>query len=368
LKPAHQPIPPGGTIGILGSGQLGRMLALAAGKLGLKTHVYCDASGPAFDVATARTTAKFDDAASLDAFARAVDAVTYEFENIPLATVTHLEGLVPVRPGSKALACAQDRLNEKQLARGLGAMTADFASVDSLDELHKRLAGQIAAPCVLKTRRFGYDGKGQAKILSVADAEAAWLSIGAKPAILEQFVAFTREVSVVAVRGADGAFEAYDVTENEHRDHILHRSVVPAKLQRQTAISAVEIASRIAEALDYVGVFAVEFFALESTRGEALYVNEIAPRVHNSGHWTMDACLCSQFENHIRAVAGWPLGSTRRHADAEMINLIGAEANAWAQIAGEHGASVHLYGKRDARPGRKMGHVNRLRARDGERM
>ncbi len=360
MKSEHKSIPPGGTIGILGSGQLGRMLALAAGKLGLKTHIYCDASGPAFDVATARTTALFEDTASLTSFARSVDAVTYEFENIPLATVKHLENLVPVRPGSTALACAQDRLNEKQLARNLGAMTADFARVESLHELNSRLAGQIATPCILKTRRLGYDGKGQAKILTTADAEAAWAAIDASPAILEQFIDFTLEVSVVAVRGADGAFAAYAVTENEHRDHVLHRSVVPAKIAPSTAAKAVEIARNIAERLDYVGVFAVEYFAFKSGSSEILYVNEIAPRVHNSGHWTMDACLCSQFENHIRAVAGWPLGSTLRHADAEMINLIGAEANDWAQVAAEAGASVYLYGKRDARPGRKMGHVNRL--------
>ncbi len=363
MKADNKPIPPGGTIGILGSGQLGRMLALAAGKLGLKTHVYCDASGPAFDVSTARTTAKFDDFLSLDAFARSVDAVTYEFENIPLATVQHLEELIPVRPGSKALACAQDRLNEKQLARDLGAMTADFAAVECLDELHARLGEQINTPCILKTRRLGYDGKGQAKILKATDAAAAWSAIGASPAILEQFVDFSLEVSVVAARGGDGAFAAYDVTENEHRDHILHRSAVPARIKPSTAAQAVEIARSIAERLEYVGVFAVEFFALQTAQGEALYVNEIAPRVHNSGHWTMDACLCSQFENHIRAVAGWPLGATGRHADAEMINLIGAEALDWATIAAEAGVSLHLYGKREARPGRKMGHINRLHRR-----
>ncbi len=360
MKSLTAPIPPGGTIGILGSGQLGRMLAQAAGKLGLKTHIYCDASGPAFDVSTARTTAKFEDLTALEAFARTVDAVTYEFENIPLATVQHLESLVPVRPGSKALACTQDRLNEKRLARDLGAMTADFASVDSLSELQARLDGQISMPCILKTRRFGYDGKGQAKIHRSADATAAWAVIGGESAILEQFVPFTREVSVVAVRAADGTFAAYDVTENEHRDHILHSSTIPAYTSPTTAADAISIARRIGDALDYVGVFAVEFFVCEETSEQVLYVNEIAPRVHNSGHWTMDACLCSQFENHIRAVAGWPLGSTARHADAEMINLIGDEAHQWAQLAAEPGVSLHLYGKREARAGRKMGHINRL--------
>ncbi len=357
---APKSLPPGSTIGILGSGQLGRMLALAAAKLGLKTHIYCDASGPAFDVATAKTTANFDDFAALDRFARVVDAVTYEFENIPLETVRHLETLRPVRPGSTALACAQDRLSEKQLARELNAMTADFAKVDSLDELTARLSNHITAPCILKTRRLGYDGKGQVKISNPTGAASAWATIGAQPAILESFVPFAVELSVVAVRGADGGFAAYDVTENEHRNHILHRSIVPARITAATVAEAIKISGRIAERLGYVGVFAVEFFCLKDGDVERLCVNEIAPRVHNSGHWTMDACVCSQFENHIRAVAGWPLGSTTRHADAEMINVIGGDANTWATIAAEPGASLHLYGKRDARDGRKMGHINRL--------
>jgi 5-(carboxyamino)imidazole ribonucleotide synthase len=357
LSALSQPIPPGGTIGILGSGQLGRMLALAAGKLGLKTHVFCDASGPAFDVATARTLAKFEDR---EALAASVSAVTYEFENIPLETVRFLEPLVAVRPGAKALACAQDRLNEKQLARDLGVQTADFASVDSLEELKSSLQGAVSVPCVLKTRRFGYDGKGQAKILAPGDAEAAWQAIGQKPAILEAFVRFSSEVSVVAVRGSDGTFAAYDVTENEHQNHILKHSIVPARIAPKAASHAIETARRIAEALDYIGVFAVEFFALEGAGDDVLLVNEIAPRVHNSGHWTMDACLCSQFENHIRAVAGWPLGSTQRHADAQMLNLIGADVAAWAKLAAEPGTSLHLYGKREARTGRKMGHLTRL--------
>jgi 5-(carboxyamino)imidazole ribonucleotide synthase len=337
------------------------MLALAAGKLGLKTHVYCDSSGPAFDVATVHTIAPFDDHEALAAFAATVAAVTYEFENIPLETVRLLEGMTIVRPGAKALACAQDRLHEKHLARDLGAGTADFAAIDSLGDLEAHLAAGAAVPSVLKTRRFGYDGKGQAKIVARADAAAAWQAIGCKPAILEAFVSFTAEVSVVAVRGWDGAFAAYDVTENEHRDHILHRSVVPAGIPVVVGRQAVDIARRLGEALDYVGVFAVEFFC---TAGGAVLVNEIAPRVHNSGHWTMDACLCSQFENHIRAVAGWPLGTTVRHADAEMLNLIGSEVADWARLAGEPGTSLHLYGKREARAGRKMGHITRLQKID----
>jgi 5-(carboxyamino)imidazole ribonucleotide synthase len=355
-----KPTPPGGTIGILGSGQLGRMLALAAGKLGLKTHIYCETSGPAFDVATARTIARFDDAAALADFADQIDAATYEFENIPLATVRQLEARVAVRPGSKALACAQDRLAEKQLARSLGAGTAAFAAIDSLDDLQAAVAGPMPPPCVLKTRRFGYDGKGQAKVLTAADAVTAWQAIGAKPALLEAFVTFQREVSVIAVRGHDGAFAAYDVTENEHRDHILYRSLAPARIAASVATDAIDIARRIGAALEYVGVFAVEFFVLDAAGRPSLLVNEIAPRVHNSGHWTMDACLCSQFENHIRAVAGWPIGTTTRHADVEMYNLIGKASGDWVKLAAEPGTSLHLYGKREARDGRKMGHFTRL--------
>jgi 5-(carboxyamino)imidazole ribonucleotide synthase len=349
------PLPPGSTIGILGSGQLGRMLAQAAARLGLKCHVYADAPGPAFDVAAATTVAPYEDRTALAAFAKSIAVATYEFENIPVETVDFLSAMVPVRPGAKALACAQDRMAEKRLAREQGAMTAEFGSVDSYEDLLKRIA-EIGTPSILKTRRFGYDGKGQAKIMSLVDVRAAWAAMRDQPAILEGFVQFQSEVSVVAVRGADGAFAAYDVTENVHRDHILHTSTVPAKLRHAAAAKAIDIARRMAEQLDYIGVFAVEFFAVDET----LYVNEMAPRVHNSGHWTMDACAVSQFENHMRAVAGWPLGSTARHSDAVMTNLIGADYNDWATLAAEPGACLHLYGKHEARAARKMGHVNRL--------
>lgn len=355
-------LPPGSTIGILGGGQLGRMLALAAARLGLKSHVFApESDSPAFDVAAARTCARYDDRAALDAFAGAIDAATYEFENIPLATVEHLGRTVPVRPGAKALACAQDRLNEKELARSLGARTAEFARIDSLEELAGRIAGGFPVPCVLKTRRFGYDGKGQAKILEPSGSAAAWEAIGKHPAVLESYVTFETEISVVAARGADGDFRAFDVTENEHRHHILHRSLAPAGIDAAAAETAVEIARRIAAALDYVGVVAIEFFAMGRGAGDGIIVNEIAPRVHNSGHWTMDGAETCQFEQHIRAVAGWPLGSTARKApQVEMINLIGDDIAAWPQIAAEPGAHLHHYGKREARPGRKMGHVNRL--------
>lgn len=362
VGPSSVPLKPGATIGILGSGQLGRMLALAAARLGLRCHIYADASGPAFDVASAHTIAAYDDEAALAAFASSIDVTTFEFENIPVATVEFLATRIPVRPGAKALAVTQDRLTEKQLAHDLGAMTADFAAVDSLAALSQR-ARDIGLPAVLKTRRFGYDGKGQAKLLATDGVEAAWTAIGGHPAILETFIAFQAEVSVVAVRGDDGAFAAYDVVLNDHRNHILHTSTIPAMVSAETERQAVDTARAIADALDYVGVLAVEYFVLDAAGAEVLYINEIAPRVHNSGHWTIDGCTVSQFENHMRAVAGWPLGSTARHSNAVMTNLIGSDQAGYLDLAAEPGACVHLYGKGEARDGRKMGHVTRLSPR-----
>jgi 5-(carboxyamino)imidazole ribonucleotide synthase len=353
-------LPPGSTIGILGSGQLGRMLALAAARLGFKCHIYSDVPGPAFDVTDTCTLAPYGDASALAAFAKTISVATYEFENIPVATVEFLDRLVPVRPGAKALACAQDRINEKTLARELGAETAPFLAVDSRVDLDAAIAG-IGTPAVLKTRRFGYDGKGQAKIQTPADADVAWTAMRDQPSILEGFVAFDREVSVIAARALDGTFRAYEVTENEHRNHMLHRSIAPARIGAEAATEALEIARRVANALDYVGVFAIEYFAVTIAGREHIYVNEMAPRVHNSGHWTMDGSETCQFEQHIRAIAGWPLGSTRlKTAGTEMINLIGDEILTWEEIAAEPGAHFHHYGKSEVRPGRKMGHVNRL--------
>jgi 5-(carboxyamino)imidazole ribonucleotide synthase len=358
-------LPPGSTIGILGGGQLGRMLAQAASQLGLKAHIYApEADSPAFDVAAERTIAAYDDEKALTAFANSIAVATYEFENIPVPTVEFLVKSVPVRPGAKALACAQDRINEKTLARELGAMTADFAAINSYQDLVASLDGGFAIPCVLKTRRFGYDGKGQAKILKREDAKAAWSVMRDQPSILEAFVNFQSEVSVIAARGIDGEFRAFDVTENEHRNHILHRSIAPARIKPAAAAEAISIAEKIAARLDYVGVFAIEFFALDFANREILYVNEMAPRVHNSGHWTQDGCDTSQFEQHIRAVAGWPLGSTKMTASgAEMINLIGDDILAWEAISAEPGSALHHYGKSQARVGRKMGHVNRRLAK-----
>lgn len=352
-------LPPGSTIGILGAGQLGRMLTLAAARLGLKCHVYSDVPGPAADVAAALTIAPFDDLAALDRFAETVHAVTLEFENVPVTTLQHLARHVPVRPGAKALAIAQDRLAEKQLVRDLGALTADFATVETLDDL-RRAIETLGLPLILKTRRFGYDGKGQVKILQASDAQSAWNAVGQQSAIVERIVPFAFEASIIAARGLDGAFVAYDIPENVHRNHILDTSTVPSRLTPRARSNAIDIARKIGTALDYVGVFAVEFFVEDFSREEVLRVNEIAPRVHNSGHWTLEACAISQFENQIRAAAGWPLGDPRRHADAIMTNLIGSDAHAWQHLAAQANVGLHIYGKNDARDGRKMGHTTEL--------
>ena len=357
-----RPLPPGSTIGILGGGQLGRMLALASARLGLKTHVYSDdPESPAFDVTGRATHGSYTDLPHLETFAREVDVVTYEFENVPVEAARHLDNLVPVRPGAKALEVSQDRLVEKRFIEGLGIAVAPYAEVSHRRDLVAALE-RFAAPAILKTRRLGYDGKGQLPLEPRADAAAAVASLGHRPSVLELRLPFEFEISVLAVRGLDGSLAFYDCPRNTHRGGILRRSVVPAGLTPSDSAQARDIAARIANALDYVGVLAVELFYMGQPRGEhpAILVNEIAPRVHNSGHWTMDACGCSQFENHIRAVAGWPLGSTARHSDAEMLNLIGHEGDDWPKLAQEDGTCLHLYGKRDAREGRKMGHLNRL--------
>jgi 5-(carboxyamino)imidazole ribonucleotide synthase len=352
---------PGDAIGILGGGQLGRMIAMAAARLGFPCHVFApETESPAFEVAARHTVGRYDDEAALKLFAASVAVVTYEFENVPAKTVEILASRVPVRPGAKALAICQDRLLEKRTARALGAMTADFAAVDSREELAERVR-QIGLPAVLKTRRLGYDGKGQYVLRHAADADAAWAAVGGQLSILEAFVPFTCEVSVIAARALDGSVKAFPVTENEHREQILRRSVAPAGIHPATARAAADIAAKLAEALDYTGVFAVEFFVVRGEGGEHVLVNEIAPRVHNSGHWTLDGADTSQFEQHVRAVAGLPLGSTAQRAPVvEMLNLIGADAERWREFLAEPGAQLHLYGKGVHRPGRKMGHVTRL--------
>ncbi len=358
---AETALPPGSVIGILGGGQLGRMLALAAGQLGLRCHIYApEADSPAFQVCDAYTIADYRDAPALVRFAETVDVITYEFENVPVEAVQILEQIKPVRPGSKALAVAQDRLNEKRMARELGAMTAEFAAVTSEAELRGAVSN-IGLPGILKTTRMGYDGKGQFKLATEADIPAAWAAMKGAASIYESFISFESEISVIAARGLDGRVAAFDVTENVHRNHILHTSTVPAAVSAELEAEAVFLAQRILDTLDYVGVMGVEFFAGD----DVLYVNEIAPRVHNSGHWTQDACTVSQFEQHIRAVAGWPLGATRRHSDVVMTNLLGDEVFQWESLAAEPGVAVHVYGKTEARAGRKMGHFNRVTPRQG---
>jgi 5-(carboxyamino)imidazole ribonucleotide synthase len=348
---------PQATIGILGGGQLGRMLALAAARLGLKCHVFAPSpDSPAFDVVHRVTCGDYNDTEALDRFAQDVDVVTYEFENVPAETAMFLAARVAVLPDPRVLATTQDRLVEKNFVAGLGISTAPFAAVAQSTELASAIE-RIGRPAVLKTRRYGYDGKGQATIANGADPDAAWRQIGGQPCILEAFVPFEREVSVVAARGADGAVECFDVTENEHRDHILKISRVPAALSEAGCARAQEIAMTIAHEFGYVGVLAVEMFALRS--GELL-VNEIAPRVHNSGHWTLDGASVSQFEQHIRAVAGWPLARPIRRGRVEMTNLIGDEVDDYRRWLKVPGAAVHLYGKSTVRAGRKMGHVTQV--------
>jgi 5-(carboxyamino)imidazole ribonucleotide synthase len=356
-KPGHlTPIRPGGVIGILGGGQLGRMLSMAASALGLKTCIYNDENhAPAFQVTPLQLAASYTDRAMLQGFAQICDVVTFEFENIPAESIEYLSTLKPVRPGLKALTTAQDRFTEKSFVKELGVATAPFFDVTSADDARQAFA-QLGSPAILKTRRLGYDGKGQAKVASADAAAKAFESFKGAPAILEGFVDFSFEASVVAARGADGAFAAYDPPENEHENHILRRSTVPGRLTKEQSYQAKAMARKIAEALDYVGVLAVELFV---SKDGALLVNEIAPRVHNSGHWTIEACACSQFEQHIRAIAGWPLGDPARHADAVMENIIGAEVDAWETMA--QSGALHLYGKRQPRPGRKVGHVTRLK-------
>jgi 5-(carboxyamino)imidazole ribonucleotide synthase len=355
-KTLTSPVPPGGTVGILGGGQLGRMLAMAAARLGLRAHVYCDDPGsPASQVCDAHTLGKFEDLPAIARFAAGCDVVTYEFENVPAASVGHIADIVPANPGALALRITQDRFEEKCFIQSLGLATPRFAKIDSEQEAHVAFA-DIGGRAVLKTRRLGYDGKGQAKASSAAEAAAGFESFHRAPSIIEAFIPFEFEASVIAARGMDGAFAAFDPPENHHADHILRRSTVPGRLTPAQADAAKAIARRIAEALDYVGVLAVELFVL---RDGSLMVNEIAPRVHNSGHWTIEACAVSQFEQHIRAVCGWPLGDPARHADAVMENIIGAEADAWESYANRAGA-LHLYGKGEARPGRKMGHFTTL--------
>lgn len=355
---AQSVLAPGARIGILGGGQLGRMLAIAGARLGFDVHIYTpEDNAPASRVAAQTVKGAYEDLDAVRAFARGVDVVTYEFENVPVETAAAAAECAPVRPGARALEVAQDRLVEKSFLNDAAIATVAFRAVECVSDLERAIAA-LGVPSILKTRRFGYDGKGQARLKAGSSAEAAFAEIGAQSAILEGFAAFEREVSIVAARGLDGAVKAYPLAENEHEGGILRRSIAPTQAQASLGAKAEAIATTILTQLDYVGVLAVEFFVLA---GDQLLVNEIAPRVHNTGHWTMDACACDQFEQHMRAVAGWPLGDPTPHSAGEMINLIGEDAADWLSLAQEPQAVLHLYGKNEIRAGRKMGHLNRLK-------
>jgi 5-(carboxyamino)imidazole ribonucleotide synthase len=350
-------LPAGAVIGILGGGQLGRMLSVAAARLGYKTHIFEPSTPcPAADVAHSVTTAPYSDMAALRAFAASVDVITYEFENIPTEALDTLEALRPIRPNRRALAISQDRMAEKDFLTGLGLTCAPFARVTDMASL-QAAAAQIGLPAILKTTRLGYDGKGQARVKTMADLPAAFAAMNGAEAVLEGFISFDREVSVIAARGLDGSVAAYDPGENLHEDGILRRTTVPARLSPSLRSDAVLLAARILNALDYVGVMGVELFVTPN----GLIVNEIAPRVHNSGHWTQNGCAVDQFEQHIRAVAGLPLGDGARHSDVVMENLIGDDIARVPDLLKQPHKALHLYGKGAARAGRKMGHVNIIR-------
>lgn len=355
------PLVPGAVIGIIGGGQLGRMLAMSAAQLGFRAHVYCpEAGSPAAEVSYKHTCAEYSDLVAIQKFAKSVDVLTYEFENIPSEPLQILSESSSIFPPVKALRITQDRLDEKQFLRDLSIPVAPFAAVNSFDDL-KAAIQTIGLPAMLKTCRFGYDGKGQHKFTDDVDLERIYKEkFDGVPAVLEGFIDFESELSIVMARGLNGEVAAYDVSRNNHIHQILSSSVVPSGIDESVCNKAYDIAARFANSLNYTGVFAVEFFYCGDKASESLIVNEIAPRVHNTGHWTMDACAVSQFENHIRAIVGWPLGETSRHSSAKMVNLIGDEVYDYKDYAKQDNAALHLYGKSEVRDGRKMGHVTIL--------
>jgi 5-(carboxyamino)imidazole ribonucleotide synthase len=349
-------LPTGAVIGILGGGQLGRMLSVAASRLGFRSHIFePGANPPAGQVADQVTTAAYDDVDALTRFAASVDVITYEFENIPTQALDILEQHRPIRPGREALRISQDRLTEKTFLQSLGLKTAPFADISDLASLEAALT-DIGTPAILKTRRFGYDGKGQVRVNAVTDAPNAHADMADAPALLEGFIDFSLEVSVIAARGLNGEIACFDPGENVHRNGILHTTTIPARLSPTQRTDAILLAANILNALDYVGVLGVELFVTPT----GLIVNEIAPRVHNSGHWTQNGCAVDQFEQHIRAVVGWPLGDGQRHTDVIMENLIGNDMARVPDLAKQPDIALHLYGKADIKTGRKMGHFNKV--------
>lgn len=352
-----QIIPPGSTIGLLGGGQLGRMAAMAAARLGYKTHVFCPpGDNPALQVASASTIAAYEDNAALARFAAAVDVVSFEFENVPSVAAQVLAAIKPTRPSPRVLHICQDRLREKDFLATVKVPTTRYMEVARAESL-ERAVREIGYPAVLKSAQFGYDGRGQVRIGPETQLEEAWAQMGAPLGILEGYVDFRLELSVIAARTLDGSVATYAPVENQHRNHILDTTIVPARVKPETAMRAEAIGQHVATELGLVGIVAVEMFV---TQSDEVLVNELAPRPHNSGHWSIDGAVTSQFEQFVRAICGLPLGSAERHSDAVMKNLLGEDIESWREILAEPGAKLHLYGKGHARPGRKMGHVTRL--------
>jgi 5-(carboxyamino)imidazole ribonucleotide synthase len=359
-----QVIAPGSVIGVLGGGQLGRMTAMAAARLGYRVHTYCpDRDSPASHVSWHNTVAAYDNRTALKAFAESVDVITFEFENIPSATTEYLAALKPTRPKPRVLHITQERLREKRFLASINVPTTRFLDVGRHEALETALKA-LGRPAILKSAEFGYDGKGQVRIDGDMDLFEAWVKMGGEVGILEAFVDFAREISVIVARGPDGATAIYQPVENQHKNHILDTTIVPARVSETVASRAEAIARHIAQEIDLVGLLAVEMFV---THENEVLVNELAPRPHNSGHWTIDGAITSQFEQFVRAVCGLTLGSTERHSDAVMKNLIGDEVNGWRELLADPSVKLHLYGKAEARPGRKMGHTTRLSPKGGQR-
>ncbi|MDQ7247087.1 5-(carboxyamino)imidazole ribonucleotide synthase [Dongia sedimenti] len=360
----NQVIAPGGVIGILGGGQLGRMTAMAAARLGYRVHTFCpDRNAPASHVSWHNTVAAYDNKSALKAFAESVDVVTFEFENIPSATTDYLAALKPTRPKPNVLYLTQERLREKRFLASINVPTTKFLDVGRQEALESAVKA-LGRPAILKSAEFGYDGKGQVRIDGDMDLFEAWVKMGGEVGILEAYVDFVREISVIVARGPDGSTAIYQPVENQHKNHILDVTMVPARVSQAVAGRAEAIARHIATELELVGLLAVEMFV---THNDEVLVNELAPRPHNSGHWTIDGSVTSQFEQFVRAVCGLPLGSTERHSDAVMKNLIGDDVNGWRELLNDPAVKLHLYGKEEARPGRKMGHYTRLSPKAGIR-
>ena len=353
----REPLTPGSTIGIMGGGQLGRMIALAGAQLGYHAVAFCESDEePATHVCKDSVIAPYEDRAAQKKFISLVDVITFEFENVPAEIAAYLDANALVRPSPEILKIAQDRILEKTFLNNIGIETAPWEPITDLTNTSK-IIQKTGHESIFKTARFGYDGKGQEKICNKEELDAAWLAAGSVPAIVEGFVDFQCEVSVIIARDSDGNTKCFDVVENIHSNHILDKTIAPARVENQIAEAATAVAVKIASALSLVGLIAVEMFV---TKDKRIIVNEIAPRPHNSGHWTIDACITSQFEQLVRVVCGLPLGSTQRHSNALMQNLIGEDAERWYEVAANNENKLHLYGKKTVRSGRKMGHVTRL--------